>query len=74
MRLKQYLDNNGISGAEFARMIGTSQVTVHRYTKGLRFPYPETIAKIHKATKGKVTVRDWYEQAQENLKKKDAER
>lgn len=74
MRLEQYLTDNGISAAAFARMLGTSQVTIYRYKRGLRFPYPETIAKIHKATKGKVTVRDWYEHAQENLKKKDAER
>lgn len=69
MRLKQYLDANGISQAAFARMIGTSQVTVSRYIKGQRFPHPTTIAKIFKATKGKVSVRDWYEQAQEVLKK-----
>ena len=72
MRLEQYLRDNAISGAAFARMIGTSQVSVHRYVNGHRFPSPKTIAKIFEATKGKVTVRDWYEQAQEASQKKDA--
>ncbi|WP_173931363.1 helix-turn-helix transcriptional regulator [Chelativorans sp. Marseille-P2723] len=72
MRLKVYLEEHGISGAAFARMIGTHQVNVHRYMHGQRFPSPQIIAKIDRATKGKVTVRDWYEQAQEGLCKKES--
>ena len=72
MRLDQYLHENRISGAAFARLIGTSQVTVSRYVRGDRFPQPLTIAKIAKATKGKVSVRDWYEQAAERLRTEEA--
>lgn len=72
MRLEKYLHDNEISGAAFARIIGTSQVTVHRYIKGHRFPSPKTIAKISAATKGKVSVRDWYEQAAELIREESA--
>lgn len=65
MKLEAYLTKNKISQTEFAALIGVTQVTVNRYVKGERFPAPEMIERILKASNKKVAVADWYEQAAE---------
>lgn len=58
MTLSQYLEDKGLSHAEFAKSIGVSQVTVTRWANGQRFPGRREIERIQKATKGAVTAND----------------
>lgn len=61
MRLSEFLENNDISVAEFARLIGVkSRATVYRYAEGLRIPDEVVMPKIFSATNGKVTANDFY--------------
>lgn len=65
MKLGTYLENNEISHTAFAVLIEATQATVSRYVSGARTPDMRMIARIEKATKGKVRVSDWYAQAKE---------
>lgn len=60
MTLDDFLSNEPtkMSHAAFGEKIGATQATVSRYVNGDRFPSPEMIQKIVKATKGKVTAAD----------------
>lgn len=60
MTLDDFLKNEPtkMSHAAFGKKIGVEQATVTRYVNGERFPSPEIILKIVKATKGKVTAAD----------------
>lgn len=69
MKLAQYLSNTGISQQEFALLIGKSQVNVSRYAGGSRKPDSETIAKIHTATGGKVSLADWHPELARAIRK-----
>ncbi len=60
MKLKQYLEENEISYAQFAEMIGAaSPMTAYRYAKGLRKPKEEILQQIIQATKGIVNREDF---------------
>jgi len=59
MKLSQYLTANAISQGDFAKMIGVTQVAISRYANETRVPGLKLIFAIDKATKGKVTVKDW---------------
>lgn len=59
MKLAKYLTDNGISQGDFAKAIGVTQVAVSRYANETRVPGLKLIFAIDKATKGKVTVKDW---------------
>ena len=61
MKLKRYLDENAISDAEFAEIIGVHQTTVSRYVRGLRIPKHAHIRQIMLATGGQVTANDFVE-------------
>lgn len=61
MQLHEYLSNNGISQAEFARLIGESPQNVQRYVSGKRRPSDdETYQNIAHVTSGQVTANDFY--------------
>lgn len=60
MTLHEYLAANSIAEAAFAARLGVSQVTVHRYVKGDRFPDKQTILKIEELTDKAVKPADWY--------------
>jgi transcriptional regulator with XRE-family HTH domain len=62
MRLREYLTQNSISRAEFARQIGVKHITVTRYLDG-RVPEPSVMEKIIEATAGKVTANDFFDLA-----------
>jgi transcriptional regulator with XRE-family HTH domain len=72
MKLSTFLETNGISEAAFARALGVSQVTVNRYCNDKRFPDPQMIERIFRATGEKVGVVDWYAQAGERRAKQPA--
>lgn len=64
MQLIDYLKQEGISQAKFARKIKMSPAGICRIIKGNRFPRPETILAIDFWTQGQVTHDDFYKQAQ----------
>ncbi len=61
MKLRSYLEKNGISERAFADRIGCSQASVNRYC-GERIPEPDTMRKIIEITGGEVTANDFYAQ------------
>lgn len=62
MTLSDYLRNSGLTHSAFAEKLGVSQVTVHRWATGKRFPDKETILRIEEATARKVKPADWFRQ------------
>lgn len=58
MKLDEYLNVNGISGAAFAERIGVNAATVYRIKTGRVFPHRSTLAAIVEATGGAVTAND----------------
>lgn len=57
MKLKDYLEAEGIRQAQFAEMIGVSQQAVSLYCKG-GMPSRQVAARIVEATGGKVRLED----------------
>ncbi len=57
MKLQEYLEEEGMTGKEFAIKAGLSYTGVLRF---LNPPHPQrkTASKIVKATEGKVTLKD----------------
>lgn len=63
MQLATFLAETGKTASEFAREsgIGSRQV-VHKYLTGQRFPTPENLLRIRRATSGAVTADDFVDQ------------
>lgn len=59
MKLDQYLADNGITEADFAALIGTSQPNVHRLRKG-QIPGKELMSVIFEKTDGAVRADDFF--------------
>lgn len=60
MTLSDYLSTTKTTETAFAAALGVSQVTVHRYIKGKRFPDKDTILRIEELTHGGVRPSDWF--------------
>lgn len=61
MKLRSYLDHNGLSYGEFARSIGACNArTVQRYVTGERSPDRKRMSAIMRETKGKVGPADFF--------------
>jgi transcriptional regulator with XRE-family HTH domain len=60
MKLATYLSAQGMTQAQFADAIGSSQSDVARYVNG-RIPRPEMMTKIISATGGEVEPNDFYD-------------
>lgn len=71
MRLAQYLDDNGISDAEFARRVGVSHSLVHAWRYRKKLPSLPMARRIRQATKGEVRESDWVDD--ETLENRAAE-
>jgi hypothetical protein len=63
MKLKDWLDQEKISPAVFAKRIETGTVAVYRYLSGTRIPRPAVMAAITRETGGAVTAADFYASA-----------
>ncbi len=59
MKLKDYLDKNGITPSVFAGMIFVTDVTVYRYINEKSAPNSVIRKRINNITKGKVTSNDF---------------
>lgn len=58
MTLASYLEESGISQAEFALAVGVKQPTVHRWVHGSR-PSWDKAYEIERVTDGKVSIAVW---------------
>ena len=61
MKLKIYLETNGISASSFAKSINVSRQTVSRYVNGYRVPSVSVMKKITDVTDQQVTANDFYQ-------------
>jgi len=63
MKLQTYLEDKGLTAAEFARAAGfASRQVVHKYLTSERFPSPDALLRIRTATGGAVTADDFVDQ------------
>lgn len=62
MKLKDYLEKEGLKLEKFAKKIGKSRVTLYRWLNGITMPDELQQKAIEKITKGQVTLKDWKEE------------
>jgi transcriptional regulator with XRE-family HTH domain len=63
MKLDDWLKAEKKTSAEFARLSGIAdRQAVHKYRHGERFPTPENLQRIRRATGGAVTANDFADQ------------
>lgn len=61
MNLDSYLTKSRITSLEFSKKIGASLSAVNKWRQRRRkIPNPKWIKKIDAATKGSVSLSDWY--------------
>lgn len=58
MTLDEFLDKQGLSGAQFAERIGVDPATIYRIRTGRTFPHRRTMRAIIRETSGEVTAND----------------
>lgn len=61
MKLRDYIDKEGISLRDFAAKINVGYYTLQRYLSGERYPTPQVYQAIYAETRGKVQPNDFYE-------------
>lgn len=66
MTLSEYLTQKELTQSAFAASINVSSEAVNQWLKGKRFPRPESIRDIERATDGAVSAADWYATKKEN--------
>lgn len=59
MTLSDYITTNKLTLAQFGKLVGRSEATISRLTRGLNKPDWETMAAIIEATGGQVTPNDF---------------
>ena len=59
MRLNQYLVQNKLTGAAFAKEVGVSNVAVWKWLNGHSMPTGAHMVAIDRLTEGQVTSADW---------------
>ncbi|MBB4154142.1 transcriptional regulator with XRE-family HTH domain [Sphingomonas jinjuensis] len=60
MTLKEWLEDKGMTGPQFATRIGRSSEAVRRYVAGERIPDRDTMPLVVKETSGAVTPNDFF--------------
>lgn len=61
--LTAYLSQDGVTQKSLAAKIGCSQVAVHRYASGVRFPNITVARLINEATGASVPFELWQQEA-----------
>jgi len=59
MKLEAFLYKSGMSRADFAQLVGVSEVSICRYILNSRMPKREVLFKIAEVTNGAVTPNDF---------------
>jgi transcriptional regulator with XRE-family HTH domain len=63
MKLRAWLEKEGLSATEFGRRLNKPQPTIARYASGDRIPEPPVMAQIAEMTRGEVMPNDFYDLA-----------
>lgn len=66
MKLEAFLYKSGMSRADFAQLVGVSEVSICRYILNSRMPKREVLFKIAEVTNGAVTPNDFVPQPEAN--------
>lgn len=69
MKLKAYLDREGLTPQAFGKTIGLGCNTIYRYLRGERVPAEKITLLIASATGGEVTWADFVEHKHERQKR-----
>ncbi|WP_269537031.1 helix-turn-helix domain-containing protein [Cerasicoccus fimbriatus] len=59
MKLAEYLIKTRMRPSEFAKLIGVTRMSIHRYITEDRVPEPHIISRIARVTRGNVTAGDF---------------
>jgi transcriptional regulator with XRE-family HTH domain len=59
MRLRDWMNRNGMKQDQFARETGIGQSTLSQFCTGARRPSLKMMGRIAAATRGEVTPNDW---------------
>ena len=60
MKLDKYLQTSQTSSATFAFLMGVSKHAVSKWRQGIRIPRSYHLVKIHRITRGQVSINDWF--------------
>lgn len=60
MTLQEWMQNEGMSDAQFARRLARSTAAVNKWRNGLRTPRADALRQIVEATDGQVTANDFF--------------
>lgn len=63
MKLQKWLESEGMSQADLARVIGCNKSQISRWLAGECLPPHKRVIAIQKLTKNAVSPEDWYKQA-----------
>ena len=67
MKLAAFIEEVGLSPAEFARSIGVNErESIRRYLRGERIPTPRVMRRIIAATEGRVSPTDFFQTGLDN--------
>jgi len=59
--LDEWMNDEGMTGREFAELVGADQATVSRWRRGLTTPGPEDMLRIYEVTGGEVDPNSFYD-------------
>ena len=63
MKIRQYLDEVGLTLAEFATQVAVSEAAMSRYSRAKRTPRPDVVRRIVAASGGRIQANDLFELA-----------
>ena len=63
VKIRQYLDQAGLTLAEFAAQVAVSAAAMSRYARGKRMPRPDVVRRITAASGGRIQANDLFELA-----------
>ena len=64
-KLREYIDSNSMTMADFGQRVGVSQSQVSRLLSGGAKPSLETIRQIKRVTNGEITADDWIDELED---------
>lgn len=72
MKLKTYLKRNKLTAKQFSKLTGISPPSIHNYIHGKKTPSLDSADRIVRASKGRVTLRDLLDGANEQDEREPA--
>lgn len=57
--LEKWIIENGMTKAQFAKLVNLTAMSIGRYCSSQRLPNLDALKKIHEATDGEITFKDF---------------